>query len=75
MSSNIYAELYPGREKMHIPNKHIDELVVREEQKITNDIMYHIREFFLISSRRNFTKKSRGKMGKYSRKKHAVSRI
>jgi len=53
----------------------IDELVGREEQKITNDIMYHIREFFLISSRRNFTKKSRGKMGKYSRKKHAVSRI
>ena len=86
MSSNIYAELYPGRVKIRIPDKNnhspvnhpIPMLILRsgivqpvddkEEQKITNDIMYHIREFFLITSRRKFTKKSRHNVGKYSRK-------
>ena len=70
-ASNIYAELYPGRTRSNNPkNRYVaDKLVEKEEQKITNDIMYHIREFFLTTSRRNFTKKSRFRAGKYSRKK------
>lgn len=45
----------------------------KEEQKITNKIMYHIREFFLISSRRRATKKNTNRIGNFSRKKKVRS--
>jgi hypothetical protein len=48
----------------------IDELIEKEEQRITNKIMYFIREFFFVSAKKHVTKKRRPKIGNFSRKKH-----
>ena len=71
ISSDIYKKLYPDRSISNISlvSYSNDDLNIQEEQKITNKIMYHIREFFLISSRKRLTKKRQHKIGNFTRKK------
>jgi hypothetical protein len=76
VTSDIYKTLYPDKDICEpilsniLPNEHtFSEEQDREECKITNKIMYHIREFFLITSRRRFTKKRVSKLGNFTRKK------
>lgn len=71
IASDIYARLYPHRKKgtQFIGAKTIDQLNTSEEQRITNKIMYHIREFFLVSSRKRATKRRRVYIGNFSRKR------
>lgn len=52
---------------------HRDYLPVEEERKISQKIMYYIREFFLISERVKTTKKLRVNIGKFTRKMHCSS--
>lgn len=88
--SDVYKRLYPDR-PVPIPitftfdntsspssptiRTHIIQCEDQEEQKITNRIMYYIREFFTVSSRRCATKKRYPKIGKFSRKKHNNLRV
>ena len=79
ISSDLHKKLYPDRtlysasgytSSQFIPK--IDALSVKEEQKITNRIMYFIREFFLISSRKRVTRKRVTRIGNFSRKKRST---
>ena len=76
LESNIYGRLYPDRS----PDRNIPSIVSpdidaesewteKDERKITNKIMYNIREFFLIHSRKRATKKREYKIGNFTRKK------
>jgi hypothetical protein len=80
LASDVYRKLYPlrpihlsgrqsGTSSENEENEEIDELIQMEERKITNKIMYHIREFFFMSSRRRSTKKRVKSMSNFSRKK------
>lgn len=73
--SDVYRKLYPSRipeplQNMDNKNKQIDELLQKEEQRITNKIMYFIREFFFVSAKKHTTKKRRTKIGNFSRKRY-----
>jgi len=78
ITSNVYKELYPDRSEF-IANfrmsliKSNDEdplsnAIVREEQNITNKIMYFIREFFCMTHKKRSTVRKFSKIGKFSRK-------
>jgi hypothetical protein len=41
----------------------------QEERKITSKIMYHIREFFLVRTKKNSTKRRKPKLGNFTRRK------
>ena len=73
-SSAIYSKLYPDRMTASSLSTTIsprkDELTLKEEQKTTNKIMYFIREFFLISSRKRVSRKRKPNVGNFSRKKY-----
>jgi len=76
VESDIYKKLYPKKNIgdsisiSNIPLPNIRQFSEeQEEQKITNKIMYHIREFFLITSIRRGTKKRMPKLGNFTRKK------
>lgn len=73
LGSTVYRKLYPSRvtEPKNIENhKRIDELIETDEKRITNKIMYFIREFFFVSSKKQATRKRKTKIGNFSRKKH-----
>lgn len=74
LESEVYRKLYPSRVTYPLKNKvkaeKIDELIEKEEQQITNKIMYFIREFFFVSAKKRATKRRRPKIGNFSRKKY-----
>ena len=75
--SDIYRRLYPDNPiepPLKMQKSPYDALNYERERSITNKIMYYIREFFFIYSKRNNTKK-RKNLGtcKFSRKRHHVS--
>lgn len=75
LESDVHRKLYPLRVSDKLKNANnnsmrIDELIEKEEQRITNKIMYFIREFFFVSAKKRATKKRRPKIGNFSRKKH-----
>ena len=76
VSSQLFNKLYPNRkpfisiEDTHNTVEHLLSTHNDEERKITNKIMYYIREFFLVSStKKNVTQKRHRRIGKFSRKK------
>jgi hypothetical protein len=74
MNSDIYKKIYPNRrppvsKPTSISEYQKDKLIEKEEQKVTKKIMFLIREFFLISSRRRISRKRHSKIGNFSRKK------
>ena len=76
LTSNIYRRLYANRTpSSNTPVMFIDasdnttEWSEKDERKITNKIMYNIREFFLIHSRKRATKKREYRIGNFTRKK------
>jgi hypothetical protein len=76
LASDVYRKLYPSKvsdppqnQNVYNKNRQIDELI-EEEQRITNKIMYFIREFFYVSAKKRATKKRRMNIGNFSRKKH-----
>ena len=74
LGSHVYRKLYPSR-KVDSPKnaraaEQVDELIEKDEQRITNKIMYFIREFFFVSAKKRATKRRRPKIGNFSRKKH-----
>ena len=75
IESSVYKRLYPKR---HVSlfmrhNEHKDpimiKIVLQEEQNITNKIMYYIREFFCMTSKRHMTQRKNMKIGRFSRKR------
>jgi hypothetical protein len=75
--SNIYRRLYPDNPivpQTDSQKTQFDLLNYEKERSITNKIMYYIREFFFICSKKNKTKKRKllG-TGKFSRKRHHAS--
>jgi hypothetical protein len=73
LTSDIYRRLYPDNPVETPLKPNFDILNYEKERSITNKILYYIREFFFIYSKRNNTKK-RKKLGtcKMSRKRHHV---
>jgi len=76
IESGVYLKLYPSRVKDSSKNigsicnnAKIDKLTEDEEQRITNKIMFCIREFFFVSAKKRATKKRR-QIGNFSRKKY-----
>jgi hypothetical protein len=82
LKSDVYKRLYPNRPipfTLYDNNSQSNSNAFNTsskiqcdetERKITNRIMYYIREFFFISSKKCTTKKRRPKIGNYSRKKY-----
>jgi len=73
LTSDVYKKLYQER-SIHFSNAICDEAdgnkqEDHEERKITNKIMYHIREFFLVGTRKNSTKKRKPKFGNFTRRR------
>ena len=77
IASNVYGELYPDRSdfiakfRMSYPPDEdypLASAIVREEQKITNKMMYFIREFFFMTPKKRSTIRKHRKIGKFSRK-------
>jgi hypothetical protein len=78
MYSAIYSKLYPNRLKSDNKDAlntvvNVDILIHKEEQKTTNKIMYYIREFFLISSRKRVSRKKIYNFGNFTRKKRTTT--
>lgn len=77
IDSSIYKRLYPNRpgvlSNLRSHNEHKDpimiKIVLQEEQNITNKIMYYIREFFCMTSKRHMTQRKNMKIGRFSRKR------
>ena len=79
VNSEIYKQIYPNRKSLSksvytpthksISESQKDIMNEKEEQKITKKIMFLIREFFLVSSRRRVSRKRYSKIGNFSRKK------
>jgi len=82
--SSLFSKLYPDRKKQYradSANRLVQEDIPRllsthgtEENKIANKMMYYIREFFLITSRGYMTRKSRHRIGNFTRKKRGGGR-
>ena len=74
LGSDVYRKLYPSRRVDSPKNvrtaEQVVELIEKDEQRITNKIMYFIREFFFISAKKSATKRHRPKIGNFSRKRH-----
>ena len=68
IESDVYRKLYPSRKVDSLKNtnaraeEQVDELIEKDEQRITNKIMYFIREFFFVSAKKRATKRRRPKM-------------
>jgi hypothetical protein len=71
--SELYAKLYPNRINTDNREESVDILIHKEEQKMTNKIMYYIREFFLISSRKRISRKKIHNFGNFTRKKRTTT--
>lgn len=59
LTSNLWRKIHPDQSPPNI-NQHIEKIsaeVLKKEQEITSKIMYYVREFFFVSSRRHFTRK------------------
>jgi hypothetical protein len=67
MGSRLLPELHDVMTGRPLEQR-VANVIMREEQKITNKIMYFVREFFFITSKRNVTRRRRNKIGKFSRK-------
>ena len=82
LKSDVYKKIYPDRLSHRFsPGQNIflqsdtdsdieseTEWSEKDERKITNKIMYNIREFFLIHSRKRLTKKREYRIGNFTRK-------
>jgi len=83
VTSHLFSKLYPNRKPPPLPSferdnseqlKHLLSTHQSEERKITGKIMYYIREFFLLSSKRkSVTQKRDRPIGRFSRKKRRPS--
>jgi hypothetical protein len=71
LESDIYRRLYPDRNMnlLSVGDYTCNIAEEQEERKITNKIMYHIREFFLVGTRKNSTKRRKPKLGNFTRRK------
>jgi hypothetical protein len=71
LESDIYRQLYPDRNMnlLSVGDYTCNIAEEQEERKITNKIMYHIREFFLVGTRKNSTKRRKPKLGNFTRRK------
>jgi hypothetical protein len=75
LESSVYKRLYPHRQvglfRRHNENNDpiMTSIVLQEEQNITNKIMYYIREFFCMTSKRHMTQRKNMKIGRFSRKR------
>ncbi len=80
LTSDVYRRIYPDRKSTLTPDIFLpqetndddamkNEWNEKDEKRITNKIMYNIREFFLIHSRRRATKKREYRIGNFTRKR------